>query len=326
MSSPNELLGEKGYQGPYIGIEIEVEGSRLPVDVKGWRCERDGSLRGESMEYVLPVPLLIADAEMALKQLNLVFLRMKSEVEDTGYAGIHIHVNVGDMNVMQLVRYALAYYTIEELALRWCGEDRVGNLFCLGLKAAGHPLRVFKDAVEQAQLRALHSDDIRYAALNFKALSEYGSFEFRSMRSTLDRATILKWAKMLLELRAFALEDRPLDWFMVNVSQRGRDVLKTMLPTCYDMFFEMDGVEEILRDSVRHTQLFVASFDEERAKDNWEKRAKVAGGKAAPEVPKPFREGRVAQEIVFDEAGAGLVPPRNPMWRAEVRNEPEEDI
>ena len=51
-----------------VGIEIEVEGRRLPITEKYWRMEKDGSLRGpENMEYVLDRPMSLKDAKKALK-------------------------------------------------------------------------------------------------------------------------------------------------------------------------------------------------------------------------------------------------------------------
>lgn len=332
MPTVNRLRRTRGYEGPVIGVEIEVEGARLPNIVKGWRCEHDGSLRGESMEYVLPEPLLMADVETQLKHLNLAFLKNKTEVFDTGYAGIHIHVNVGDLEPMQLLRFILAYYTIEELALRWCGEDRQGNLFCLGLRAANAPLLYLQRAMEEASLGIVRSDDIRYAALNFKALADYGSLEFRSMRSTLDRKEILDWAGMLAELREFAFKDLRLDWFLHAVSAKGKDVLKDLLPNNYKMFYDMEGASDALRDAVRNYQLFLTTLDVDKMDKMWKHRC--------PDVVDKDEEAELRKPRAFQEAVDNLAdamrgaPPRpkpvvarGPLWAApDFQNEPEEDI
>ena len=52
-----DYIGVSASKGE-IGIEVEVEGRGLPNAVTGWNVVPDGSLRGESAEYVLrqPVP------------------------------------------------------------------------------------------------------------------------------------------------------------------------------------------------------------------------------------------------------------------------------
>src|SRR3546814_10984266 len=57
---------------------------------------------------------------------------------------------------------------------------------------------------------SLHSDNLRYASMNVKALGDYGSLEFRAMRGTRDMDLIYSWAENLLHLREFAKQfDNP---------------------------------------------------------------------------------------------------------------------
>lgn len=327
-----DLIG-RGYDGPLIGIEVEMEGVRLPRMVQGWRVEGDGSLRGqESAEYVFPEPLDFKEAEVNLKRLNLALLRNKSEVADTGYAGIHVHVNVSDMDYHQLIRYAVYYYVLEPLLLEWCGPDREGNLFCLSLSAAMAPLKYFGKAMENAELQRVATDDIRYAALNFKALYQYGSFEFRSMRSTDDRNLILKWAGMLLELREQALVDRPLDWIVEAVSHQGTGIIRTLMPTHCEELLQFEGVMDKLYEGVRNIQVFVSTRDPEDALAKWE-RYRAPEGKPKERdflIPQPPKVGDVWAQLYGQEDGvrgqrAGIPPIPNGVFDG-VQNEPEEDF
>lgn len=268
------LLRRGGIDGPLVGIEIEVEGRGLPVQVKGWNCTHDGSLRGENVEYVLSAPADYNTAVNSLKQLNLSFLRSKPTVADTGYAGIHLHVNVGDLEWRQLVRFVSYYYLLEPLLLEWSGEQRKDNLFCLPITAADLPLLHFREMIRRADVGVLASDEIRYAALNFKAMSDYGSLEFRSLRSTLDRGTIVKWMRFFLTLREQAMEDRPLTWVVEELSQQQIGIVQTLLGG--ELAEELIGIPDALEkmyESVRKFQTLLYTTSEKDVDKQWEKKA-----------------------------------------------------
>ena len=56
-------------------------------------------------------------------------------------------------------------------------------------------------SVQLNDLTVLHSDNIRYASMNCKAICQYGSLEFRGMRSTVDMDVLSNWVKILLCLK-----------------------------------------------------------------------------------------------------------------------------
>jgi len=63
-----------------LGIEIEVEGVNLPARVgESWRVDRDGSLRGESYEYVSK-PIKYSELTSTLDQLKDAYRRSDSVV------------------------------------------------------------------------------------------------------------------------------------------------------------------------------------------------------------------------------------------------------
>lgn len=191
--------------GGDVGVEIEVEGVRLPQTERYWRMEHDGSLRGpENMEYVLTKPSTMPQLAMALKYLNIKYKEFNSEVHDTVRAGVHVHVNVQHLNIVELHNYMTLYLILEELLLRYCGEYREGNLFCLRAQDADFLLYAIRKAAQRRRFRDLVNDDLRYASMNVKALGTYGSLEFRAMRGTRDLDLIYKWAEILLNLREVA--------------------------------------------------------------------------------------------------------------------------
>ncbi|MGL5323573.1 MAG: amidoligase family protein [Aeromonas sp.] len=185
-----------------LGIEIEVEGRRLPDAPRYWKREHDGSLRGpENAEYVFSKPLSKTATRTALALLDRAYVDNNSEVHDTVRAGIHVHVNVQDLNIIELYNMMTIYMVLEPLLIKHCGEGREGNLFCLRATDAKYLLYSLKVAARQRAFRHLVSDNLRYASMNVKALGTYGSLEFRAMRGTRDIKRIEAWAMMLLGLR-----------------------------------------------------------------------------------------------------------------------------
>lgn len=187
-----------------VGIEIEVEGRNLPNPEKYWRREQDGSLRGESAEYVLAKPMTLDGAQIALKSLALDYKKAGTKADDSVRAGVHVHVNVQALNIVELYNYMTLYLILEELLVKYCGPTRVGNLFCLRSCDADFLIDRIKWAVRNKRFRNLVDDNLRYASMNVKALGNYGSLEFRAMRSTSDFALIHEWASMLVHLREMA--------------------------------------------------------------------------------------------------------------------------
>lgn len=197
---PNHLL-VKGD----VGVEIEVEGKNLPNAPKHWRKDQDGSLRGdENAEYVLKEPLSLDQLAIALKYLKLAYKKNESVIDDSVRAGVHVHVNVQSLNIVELYNYITLYLILEELLVKFCGQTREGNLFCLRACDADFLIHSLKVAARTRKFRVLVTDDLRYSAMNVKALGTYGSLEFRSMRGTDDFSVIQAWAEVLVNLREAA--------------------------------------------------------------------------------------------------------------------------
>lgn len=209
MRTVMEIFGVPGHLkvAKDVGVEIEVEGKNLPGGDKYWRREHDGSLRGEeNAEYVLKEPLTLLQLKMALKSLAINYKTAGARIDESVRAGIHVHVNVQELNIIQLYNYITLYFVFEELLTKYCGESREGNLFCLRACDADYLVDRLQYAAQNNKFRTLITDDLRYAALNVKALGNYGSLEFRAMRSTKDFEVVQTWATILVQLRDQAKE------------------------------------------------------------------------------------------------------------------------
>lgn len=190
-----------------VGIEIEIEGKRrFPVAISDyWRAEADGSLRGYSMEYVMRQPAPIGKVGEMLDILKKEIEAAKSLPVYSERAGVHVHVNVQQLTMNQVFCMALTYYCLEHALVKFCGENREGNHFCLRLEDADYVADVLYSAMYHKELGYLNTEDIRYSSLNFCSLFKYGSLEFRSMETQPDFSKIEDWAKILIALRDWAI-------------------------------------------------------------------------------------------------------------------------
>jgi hypothetical protein len=207
MTTVRQLFNLKKVEGE-VGVEIEIEGRHLRAlhDLTGWRTEGDGSLRGdESIELVLRKPCKRENIARYLKRVSDAAQKPGVIVEDSGRAGVHVHLNVQELDITQVYNVLCAYMIFEDALIEYCGADRVGNLFCLRVRDADYLLDLLRDAVVEKNFHVLQDDVVRYASVNVCALSRYGSLEFRAMRSTTDHEKIQNWINMLLSIRDWAV-------------------------------------------------------------------------------------------------------------------------
>ncbi len=190
-----------------VGIEIEVEGANLPQGTGLWIRERDGSLRGEeAAEYVLHHPINIGDVKKELNHLKEAFVKKNSRYDNSPRAGVHVHINVNDLDFKEVITMICMYIILEELFIKFCDKTREGNLFCLSSYDAEHLVMKLVEACETDNIRTLDNDHLRYSSLNIRSLFKYGSIEFRSLESTKDFDKVELWCQMLYKLKASAKE------------------------------------------------------------------------------------------------------------------------
>lgn len=202
-----EVFNTPPQQG-LLGVEIEMEAVNscpVPFPRKDlpfpWKGEDDNSLRGNSVEYVMKVP---QDAPKAFKSVTAIYdlLKMQDiEVRDSFRAGVHVHVNCQDMTMQELFGLILLYTSFEEVLTKWCGENRVGNLFCLRSRDAEYFAKMVGESFQKGDFDTLYDNYYRYSSLNLCSLPKYGSAEFRALGTPTKPDRIIKWASALVELK-----------------------------------------------------------------------------------------------------------------------------
>jgi len=245
-----------------VGIEVEVEGTDLPVHVVGWHKERDGSLRDESCEYVLKKPCARDKVNLYTNRIARAYKDAGSIITPSNRTSIHIHINVQEMSITQVYNFMLLFLILERPLVAFCGEERVNNLFCLRSYDAEGLLSILEESASPDRIWMLETDEIRYSAMNAAALYKYGSIEFRSMRGTKNVKLIQQWVRMLLSLKDAAIEyANPIE-IVEAFSMRGVDEwVKDVLGANHKVVTKHEGWEDEVYDSMRSIQTIAYSGD-----------------------------------------------------------------
>jgi hypothetical protein len=196
------LLNKRQVSGD-VGIEIEVEGKKLPKHESvqpPWAYMEDHSLRGEdNAEYVLTAPIAFSEVSAALDALWAVFKAKKSKFDDSNRTSVHVHLNCQEFHLNRLTSFMAMYFALEEPLTAWCGDHREGNLFCLRAVDAPAIITAVKRFIQEDGKYKIH-DSFHYAGLNPQALFKYGSLEIRTLRGCSDKETIETWVRILERL------------------------------------------------------------------------------------------------------------------------------
>lgn len=259
--------------GNKFGIELELEGYNVrlqEVPTKGWRRTDDGSLRGESVEYVFTQPKTYEEAQKAVKTLFKKFRDNGVKFNDSIRTSTHVHLNFSDKPMKQAINFFCLFTMLEEILQYYSGEDRKGNLFCISSREASGIIPILEECVCKASLRDFAGDRFKYAACNLSTLYKFGTIEIRTMRGASSEEQVSKWLDILNDLYIFSTEKTisPVE-LVSNLSLMGsEDFLKTI--------FQDHNLEEILKtfptpcvlhhslmEGARLFQIFAYEFDED---------------------------------------------------------------
>ena len=250
-----------------VGVEIEVEGDNLPDVEQYWRAEHDGSLRGESIEYVLRKPLDMPQVRDSLSYLNTMYLDNDTVVHESVRAGVHVHINVQELTMVELYSFITAYIILEDILIKYCGEYREGNLFCLRMRDAEYLLYELEQVASDKDYSKFQSDILRYSSLNVCSLWNYGSLEFRAMRGTRDLDIIGDWAEILLNLRNESLKFETPAQIVEMLQEHGAEsFLETFLGTFKDKLCNDVDWEELINEGLYRAYQLAMSTDWESFK------------------------------------------------------------
>lgn len=193
-----------------VGVEVEVEGvARNPRPGPLWEYHEDHSLRNGGMEFTTRGGLVGEELVNAVEHIVDFCLKQKYS---PGYprAGIHLHIDVTDMNEKhprQLANMMLSYILFEEAMFRFAGEWRKSCGFCEPLAVSQYDMPALSTLLYKWDKlvwdRALFS---KYQAVNVLPLETFGTLEFRHLPTEFDAKRILQWINMCLSFKRFAIQ------------------------------------------------------------------------------------------------------------------------
>lgn len=200
-----EWFGIKPKDG-LIGMEIEVEGQNLPNEIPYyWKVEKDGSLRGESAEYILKKPYSVPGVIKALDTLDKCLA--ESKLEFSHRCSVHVHLNVLDMSRNELINFLYLSYLFDRTLCRIGAREITGNRFCLPIADAEGSVYMFEKLCKTLnRIPIPELGQAKYAAINIVPVSKYGSVEFRMMRGTADVEVLRPWVELLVRLYKYSLK------------------------------------------------------------------------------------------------------------------------
>lgn len=196
-------------KGMQFGVELELEGDNVAMAgkaVKGWRQEADGSLRGESIEWVFAKPCEYKEAVSRVTRLFDQFKENKVVFKNSYRTSTHVHLNFCDKKVRDVVNFFCVFTVLEELLEIYCGEGREGNLFCLPSRDVEGIVNVLEDALLKNFNFRDFNNDLRYCAANLCSLNKFGTVEIRTMRGADNADMVLDWMNVLRQVYIFATE------------------------------------------------------------------------------------------------------------------------
>lgn len=183
-----------------FGVELECETLRnieFPNLSPIWQNHADGSLRGNSTEYVLNGPISYEATVAAVTKMFDSFNKNKVVLNDSNRTSLHVHLNAYHWYVNRVCAFASLWYIYEDLLTHYCGNYRVGNLFCLRGKDAVGQIESFTRLAISDDGLGYFREGNRYAALNAHSLNKFGSIEIRTMRGLTNQADVIEWIDIL---------------------------------------------------------------------------------------------------------------------------------
>jgi len=244
-----------------IGIEVECEGNKFQKNniPSPWKYTEDHSLRGaDNAEYVLRNPIPFDKVDESLDILWKMMSDYGTVLDESNRTSVHVHLNVQQWHLNRLCTFFGLYFLIEELLTAWCGDHRIGNLFCLRAKDAP---AIISEIKRICRTESIHIDQgYHYAGMNAHALTKYGSVEIRSLKGCTDKSQISQWVSVLRRLYDLSGEIKDPRQVVENFSGNGPiSYLQELLGDSYDTIinnipYTQNDVINALYDGVRLAQ------------------------------------------------------------------------
>lgn len=258
--------------GCFVGIEVEVENTKMFDNLTLWTSTEDGSLRNNGLEYVSK-PVRGKMIEMALRELVHALKSKAPKHEFSDRTSIHVHLNVRHMSVEQLANFILVYLALEPIFFKYTegipNSNRRENNYCVPIEDSKshlsllHNLGNYYHSKDTKWLKRLVEEWKKYTAFNLIPILNQGTVEFRHMGGTMDVPYIMTWINMILSMRKY-VRTTPTEviktaLFQLNTNSAYSNYLSAVLGT--ELNIPFDELLPLLEDSVASTKEIFAVLD-----------------------------------------------------------------
>lgn len=274
-----ELFGFRNKIDGQVGLELECEGRFFPKSQdyyaedygdtdysdeipQEWLYTHDGSLRGlDNAEYILRNPLSFEQAYDAIDSLWEMFYKVDSGIEESNRTSLHVHLNARDWYLDRVCSFVSLYYIVEDILTHWCGEHRVGNLFCLRAKDAPGLVSRTRKFLQTENSSFYFTGGMHYSGLNLLALQKLGSIEVRAMRGPTTPEEAKFWVSVLERLYHLSgTYDNPAEIIHGFSGQSRDDFLREILGPHTDRIVAECGMTTVERNKSLHEGVRLAQL------------------------------------------------------------------
>ncbi len=280
---PERIQGLKPTPKNAQGVEIELEFNEPTIYgvLPGWKYKKDGSLRGNGVEFLFSKPLAGKAIKTAFDNFELISKDWK--LVDSIRTSTHIHHNVQEKTGLDILSIFGLYWIVEDILLDYCGAYRKGNFNCLSIGQTNSLLDFFcsnlrtftnepklkKNYQNKTHIYNCCNDHYRYSALNPKSITQFGSIEFRAMRSLIKADDLLAWSNIIQKLITYQEKHGTIDIILKRLNLiTPREIIKDIFgPYSYELFksaatnWEDELVENVLK--VTHLKNSLFTWDKE---------------------------------------------------------------
>lgn len=243
----NRQAGDKNN----FGVEIELENIDKRVLVDGWRDEHDGSLRHLGREFVFNNPQNLKASEKLLQGLYDAFKGLGVKPLASNLTSTHIHIDVRDLNVKQLIDFIACILIVEPDLMNASGKDRQNNYFALSTSESEHRLADLMKVKDAKSLKLFVltqvRKDARYCGINFNSLMRYGSLEIRYLAGQEDPRNVMPWLTFYTHLKDFARHGVNFNELFMTISEHGTATIRQLFEPPFEL--TQEGLLEGLRNA-----------------------------------------------------------------------------
>jgi hypothetical protein len=273
MSSLAKYLGRTDYHKGEIGLEIETE-SLQPYDyVKNlnnyWRYEPDGSLRNNGVEFIFRQPYTPRSKEYVAAMASFEDQAKVTAFIESVYTSVHVHLNMNDKTLTELVNFICLYWLFEEALTEYCGDYRNGNLFCLKTSNAEASYRNVQDLVRAVDAGAggqfiarLDNNRFKYSGLNIVPLRNLGSVEVRTHPGCNDVRLIDRWVNILYMIYKKATTfGNPVEIINRLYGYKGKREFFELIFEEYAQYLNLDNLEAKMKNGIWYASSVAGIID-----------------------------------------------------------------